>query len=48
MFEGNTRAALQLLTSHDRGGVLNLSDPADSSNPEFSVHDALRAKHPPA
>ena len=48
MFEGNTRAALQLLTGHDRGGVLNLNDPADPSNPEFSVRDALRAKHPPA
>ena len=48
MFEGNTRAALQLLTGQDRGGVLNLNDPADPSNPELSVHDALNAKHPPA
>ena len=48
MFEGNTRAALQLLTGHGQGGVLNLNDPADPSNPEFSVRDALRAKHPPA
>ena len=48
MFEGNTRAALQLFTGHDRGGVMNLNDPVDPSNPEFSVRDALRAKHPPA
>ena len=48
MFEGNTRAALQLLIGQDCGGVLNLNDPADPSNPEFSVHDALNAKHPPA
>ena len=48
MFEGNTRAALQLLIGQDRGGILNLNDPADPSNPEFSVRDALNAKHPPA
>ena len=48
MFEGNTRGALQLLIGQDRGGVLNLNDPADPSNPEFSVRDALNAKHPPA
>ena len=48
MFEGNTRAALQLLTGQDCGGVLNLNDPANPSNPEFSVRDALNAKHPPA
>ena len=48
MFEGNTRAALQLLIGQDRGGVLNLNDPADPSNPEFSVRDTLNAKHPPA
>ena len=35
MFEGNTRAALQLLTGHDQGGVLNLNDPADPSNLNF-------------
>ena len=48
MLEGNTRAALQLLIGQDYGGVLNLNDPADPSNPEFSVRDALNAKHPPA
>ena len=48
MFEGNTRAALQLLIGQDYGSVLNLNDPADPSNPEFSVCDALNAKHPPA
>ena len=31
MFEGNTRAALQLLIGQDRGGVLNFNDPADPS-----------------
>ena len=48
MFEGNTRATLQLLIGQDHGSVLNLNDPADPSNPEFSVSDALNAKHPPA
>ena len=48
MFEGNIRAALQLLVGRDRGGVLSLDDPADSSNPGYRVRDALRAKHPTA
>ena len=48
MFEGNIRAALQLLVGRDRGGVLSLGDPVDSSNPGYQVCDALRAKHPPA
>lgn len=48
MFEGNTRAALQLLSGHDRGGVLNLNDSADPSNLEYLVRDALRDEHPPA
>ena len=47
MFEGNARAALQLLTGQDHGGVLNLNDPAHLSNPECSVHDAFSSKHPP-
>ena len=45
MYEANT---LQLLTGQYRGGVLNLNDPADISNPECSFCDALNAKHPPA
>ena len=48
MFEGNTRAALQLLIGQDHSGVLNLNDPADPSNPEFSFRDPLNAEHPPA
>ena len=48
MFEGSVRAALQLLVGRDRGGVLNLDDPADPTNPGYRVRDALRAKHPPA
>ena len=36
------------MIGQNRGGVLNLNDPADSSNPEFSARDALNAKHPPA
>ena len=48
MFEGNTRAALQLLSAHDRGRVLNLNGSADPSNPGYLVHAALRDKHPPA
>ena len=47
LFEGNTRAALQLLTDQDCGGVLNLNDPVDP-NPEFSVRNTLNAKDPPA
>ena len=27
---------------------MKLNDPADLCYPEFSVHDALNAKHPPA
>ena len=45
MFEGNTRAALQLLSGCDRGKVLNLNDSADPSNPGYLVSDALRDKH---
>ena len=48
MFEGNTRAALQLLSARDRGRVLNLNGSADPSNPGYLVHAALRDKHPPA
>ena len=48
MFEGNTRAALQLLSGCDHGKVLNLNDSADPSNPGYLVSDALRDKHPPA
>ena len=35
------------MTGQDRGGVLNLNDPVNPSNPEFSVRGALSAKHPP-
>ena len=48
MFEGNTRAALQLLSGRDRGRVLNLNDSVDPSNPRYLVRDALSDKHPPA
>ena len=48
MFEGNTRAALQLLSGRDRGRVLNLNDSVDPSNPRYLVLDALSDKHPPA
>ena len=36
------------MTGQYHGGVLNLNDPADISNPECSFCDALKAKHPPA
>ena len=48
LLEGNTRAALQLLTGQDHGGALNLNEPADLSDLECSLHDALSAKHLPA
>jgi len=47
MFEGKTRAALQLVSGHHRGGVLNLSDVVDPAS-NCCVRDVLRAKHPSA
>ena len=48
IFEGNTRAASQLLLGHDCSKILNLNDSADPSNPRYLVSDALRDKHQPA
>ena len=48
MFEGKTRAALQLVSGHHCGGVLNLDEVADPADPNCVVHDVLRAKHPSA
>ena len=51
MFEGKTKAALQLLSSHAKGDVLHLNDIIPSSNSSSSspqtVLDSLISKHPP-
>ena len=47
MFAGKIKAALELLSKAQRGGILHLSDPSDPSNPESpTVKDVLNSKHP--
>ena len=47
MFVGKTKAALQLLTDHGKGGVLHGDDSIPSSDGEsLSVLDVLESKHP--
>ncbi len=47
MFEGKTKAALQLLSNQGKGGVLHPDDTVTSSNGEsLSVLEILRSKHP--
>ena len=48
MFEGKTKAALQLLAGKGRGGVLNLDDDAVTDPLIHSVREVLRSKHPTA
>ena len=48
MFAGKTKAALDLLSSAEKGGVLHLADPSDPNAPGSpSVRDVLNSKHPP-
>jgi len=47
MFDGKTKAALQLVSDHQRGGVLNLSDIVDPAS-NCCDRDVLLAKNPPA
>ena len=47
MFEGKTKAALDLLSHAEKGGILHLHDSSDSSDPDSpSVRDILINKHP--
>jgi hypothetical protein len=47
MFAGKTKAALDLLSHAEKGGILHLQDPSDPSNPDSpSVRDTLINKHP--
>ena len=47
MFAGKTKAALDLLSRAENGGILHLHDPSDPSDPNSpSVRDTLINKHP--
>jgi len=47
MFMGKCKAALDLLSNDNKGGILHLDDPADVSNPQSpTVRDVLISKHP--
>ncbi len=47
MFAGKTKAALDLLSRAQKGGVLHLEDPSDPNHPGSpTVRDALNSKHP--
>ena len=47
MFVGKTKAALDLLSQAQKGGVLHLNDPSDPNNPDSpTVGDILKSKHP--
>ena len=47
MFAGKTKAALDLLSQAQKGGVLHLDDPSDPNNSDSpTVRDTLNNKHP--
>ena len=47
MFAGKCKAALDLLSSSDKGGILHLDDPSDPNTPGSpTVRDVLISKHP--
>ena len=49
MFAGKCKAALDLLSNADKGGLLHLNDPVNPDDPSsLSVKDVLISKHPPA
>jgi len=48
MFEGKTKAALDVVSSRGRSSVLNLDQVVDTDFPACVVRDVLRSKHPPA
>ncbi len=47
MKEGKVNAALNLLTQHSSGGVLNLDDTVPCGDDQLTVCDILIKKHPP-
>ena len=47
MFQGNIRAATELLSQQGKGGVLGVNDVVDKHSGK-TVLDVLRSKHPPA
>ena len=48
MFMGKCKAALDLLSKEEKGGILHLDDPADPNSPNSpTVRDVLVDKHPP-
>ena len=47
MFVSKTKAALDLLSQAQKGGVLHLNDPSDQNNPDSpTARDILKSKHP--
>ena len=49
MFQGNTKAALRILSEQKRGELLHLDNvicPGSSDNTPVSVREALLSKHP--
>ena len=49
MFMGKCKAALDLISNAEKGGILHINDLADSDNPcSPSVKEVLISKHPPA
>ena len=49
MFMGKCKAALDLLSHNENGGILHLDDPADANSPNSpTVRDVLISKHPPS
>ena len=48
MFEGKTKAALQLLDGRGQGGVLSLDDEINADSTTRSVREILKSKHPSA
>ena len=51
MFMGKCKAALDLISNAEKGGILHLNDPADSDSDDPTsptVREVLISKHPPA
>jgi len=48
MFEGKTKAALDVVSSHGRCSVVNLDHAVDPHSPSCVVRDVLKSKHPSA
>ena len=49
MFMGKCKAALDILSHNENGGILHLDDPADANSPNSpTVRDVIISKHPPS